>query len=458
MQAKLQTMTGKPRRWFGLILPIALAACAVEDGPVPGGMSMSIKALSDSCGGDPNANPFTQISSYELVVRNGKGKTLKRLSASKSGSKLTIADVPAGSGLQLSLLGKSSGSTKWFARRSGQKIVKNTETTFDMTLMAVDAFTCISPNAGQIVNVLFPAVTPIAGGKVLITGGFTTSKTVGSKIELSQPSDETWIFDPNTGDLRRPQNNARMSKGRAGHSAIFLPKSNRVLIVGGTEKMTIDTSVGGPPTWRVSDGVGITYEVFDISTETFFTPETQQLDNAVKRVFPNLMPLSDDYVVALGGALWPAKANADQTIYMHANLYDPTEGDNGAFVSVGAALPLNTARAGASIAFLGTTNNGGSRYLVWGGDSESNPLHAEVFSESSIAGGGLFDAGYKVEGDITSIKGGLYFATLTALGKGKDGTESTEEFLSVGGIRHDGKNWAPPRKEDVYVGSVNEAK
>ena len=171
-------------RWLSVALTLTLLSCAVEDGAEPGGMSLSVMALSDSCGGDPNANPFTQISTYELVVKNSGGKLLKRLVASKSGSKLTINDVPAGSGLQLSLLGKAGGTSKWFARRSGQKIVKNTETTFDMTLMAVDDFTCVAPSAGQIVNVLFPAVTPIAGGKVLITGGFTTAKTVGSKIEL----------------------------------------------------------------------------------------------------------------------------------------------------------------------------------------------------------------------------------------------------------------------------------
>ncbi len=439
-----------------LLAAVLLTGCAVEPAETAP-IALSVKALTGTCGGNAGANPFTEIGSYELVVHDSDGTQLRRLPASKSGSALTIADVPAGSGLTISLLGKVGSASKWFARRSGQKIVKNTTTTFDMTMMSVESFTCVAPSAGQIVNVLFPAVTPLAGGKVLITGGFTTAKTTGDKIELSGPSDMAWIFDPNSGELREPKDNARLAKPRAAHSAIFLPKSNRVLIVGGAEKMTVDTKAGGPPTWRVSDGVGITYEVFDIATETFVAPDAKSLNFAVKRAFPNLMPLSDDYVVSLGGGLWPAKSTSDKTTYMHSNLYDPTDGDQGAFVKVGAALPLNTVRSGASIAFLGTTNDGGSKYLIWGGDSEG--IHAEVFAESAMAGDGIFDAGFKVEGDITSIKGGLYFATLTPIGSGKNADgDAVVRFLSVGGARHDGSNWAAPRKEDAYILEVNEAK
>mgnify|MGYP002629039291 CR=1 FL=1 len=459
---KMHSDNGRVGAWLSVAICVALAGCAVDnavDGEAP--LALSVKALSAACGGVPGANPFSEISSYELVVHDQDGKLRGRLSASKSGNSLTIDKVPAGSGMQLTLIGKVGGKAKWFARRSGQKIVKNTTTPFDLTLMSVESFTCVEPSSGQATNVLFPSVTAIAGGRVLITGGFRTSKTTGDETILSAPSDEAWIFDPNTGELRKPTNNTRLAKPRAAHSAIFLPKSNRVLIVGGAEKMTVDAKKGGPPTWRVSDGVGITYEIFDVASETFISPESSTLTHAVKRVFPNLMALSDDYVVALGGAQWPAPTVAsggDLTTYMNSSLYDPTAGENGAFISVGASLPLNTPRGGAALAFLGTTQTGGSKYLVWGGDSETDTLHAEVFSESPTAGDGLFNAGYVVSGDITSIDGGLYFPTLTPIGSGKDGKDPTVQFLSVGGVRHHKGAWAPPRAEDVYVVTVNEAK
>lgn len=461
-----------PRRWphgarlhltrcMTVALCVALLGCTAEEPGAGGELAMSVRALSGACGGQAGLNPFSEISAYELVVRDQDGKLKSRLNAAKSGNSLTIDNVPAGSGMQLTLIGKVGGKAKWFARRSGQKIIKNTTTPFDMTLMSIESFTCIEPSAGQITNVLFPSVTTIAGGRVLITGGFSTSKVSATETTLSGPSDNAWIFDPNTGELRSPKNNTRMSKPRAAHASIFLPKSNRVLIVGGAMKMTMNTKDGGPPTWRVSDGVGTTYEIFDVASEQFIAPEANTLPNAVKRAFPNLMPLSDDYVVALGGAQWPAPSKAtggDMTTYMNSSLYDPTKGENGAFIKVGAALPLNTPRGGSSLAFLGTTPSGGSKYLIWGGDAEADTLHAEVFSESSTAGDGLFDAGYVVDGDITSIKGGLYFPTLTPIGSGTDGKDSTVKFLSVGGIRYAAGKWTAPRAEDVYVVSVNEAK
>ncbi|MCO4760555.1 MAG: hypothetical protein KC502_03580 [Myxococcales bacterium] len=437
-----------------LAMTLLLSTCVDDMGDGPQ-LAMHVSHLSGACGGQAGTNPFSQITSYQLKVQSPDEPAPDTLKGVKSGNSLTVSGVRAGSGMQLTLVGNVAGKAAWFARRSGQKIIKNATTNLEMTLMAVEAFTCIQPKAGQIANVLFPSVTPIAGGRVLITGGFASAKESGSKTELSSASDEAWIFDPNTGELRKPKNNARMTKPRGAHSAIYLPKSNRVLIVGGAEKMTVDSKVGAPPTWRVSDGVGITYEVFDIATEKFIAPDNKTLSNAVKRVFPNLMLLSDDFVVSLGGAQWPASSNGDKSSYRNSNLYDPNAGDNGGFVSIGASLPLNTVRAGSAIAFLGTTPSGGSKYLIWGGDSSSNGLHAEVFSESAGEGEGVFNVGYTVDGDITSLKGGLYFPTLTPIGLSKD--KKSTLFLSVGGVRNNNGKWAAPDKKDAYIVAVNDA-
>lgn len=432
---------------------VGAAGCAVEDDVgEPGPFGLTLHALTDSCGGVSGANPLAEVQSYTFVVRNEAGKTVLNKTASKSGATLTISEVPAGSGQELSLVGLVNGKPKWFGRRSGQKIVKNTTTVFDMTMMAVEAFTCIAPESGAAVNVLFPAVTPIGKGQVLITGGFGVATNNGAKLELTSAQDTAWIFDVDTGVLRELKDKARMKSARAGHNAMFLPKSNRVLIVGGAQKMVVDTAVPGPPSWTPTNGVNLPYEIFDVETETFVAPTSTEF--AIKRVFPNLMALSDDYVVALGGAAWPASSVTDPTTYMNSNLYDPNIGDYGAFVKVGSALPLNTVRAGAAIATLGSTPDGGTKVLVWGGDNGSQ--RAEVFIESTDAGNGIFDGSYVVSGDITSFPGGLTFSSLTPIGKGKVEGKEMIQFLSVGGIRHDAGKWQPPNKDDVYIVSVDE--
>lgn len=452
-----QASTGSASRVrMAALLALALvgfAGCAVDDDVgEPGPFGLSLHALTDSCGGVSGANPLAEVQSYTFVVRDEAGKKLLSKTASKSGATLTINEVPAGSGQELTLVGMVGGKPKWFGRRTGQKIIKNTTSVFDMTMMAVEAFTCIAPESGAAVNVLFPAVTPIGKGQVLITGGFGVATANGTKLELTSAQDTAWIFDVDTGVLRELKDNARMKSARAGHNAIFLPKSNRVLLVGGAQKMIVDSAVAGPPTWTPTSGVNLPYEIFDVESETFIAPASTEF--AVKRVFPNLMALSDDYVVALAGAVWPATAVSDPTSYMNSSLYDPTVGEHGAFVKVGSALPLNTVRAGAAIAPLGSTPDGGSKVLVWGGDDGSQ--RAEVFIESTDAGNGIFDGSYVVSGDITSFPGGLTFPTLTPIGKGKVDGKEMVQFLSVGGIRHVGGKWQAPNKDDVYIVSVDE--
>ncbi len=442
------------RPWLALAACTAMWTGCVDEGAETAPLEVSVRALTGTCGGQAGANPFTSIDSYSLIVRDDSGKVVYNQAAAVSGPTVTSLDVNAGSGMELTLVGKTGGKPTWMARRSGQKIVKNTTSTFDMTLMQLEAFTCLAPEAGSAVNTLFPAVTSIGKGRVLITGGFGVSTSANGKTELTGAQDTAWIFDVDTGVLREVKNKGRMKVARAAHAAIFLPKSNRVLIVGGAQKMSV-TDAGGPPTWKISDGVNMPYEIFDVDTETFIAATDSQ--NAVKRVFPNLMALSDDYVVALGGAVWPSSANVDQTTYMNSNLYDPTAGAAGAFVKVGSALPLNTVRAGAAIAQLGTTPDGGSKLLVWGGDDEG--LHAEVFVESTAAGDGIFDASYTVSGDITSYAGGLYFPTLTPIGTAPaadDKNTTVVRFLSVGGIRYTGGKWLAPNKDDVYIVTVND--
>ena len=437
---------------------LLLSACAAEQGTtiyIDGPMALSVHALTGTCGGTPNANPFQDVTTIAMSVRGDDLTNAWKKNISLSGKSITVKEVPAGSGREITLLGKDkAGQTLWFARKSGVKIVKNTQTDLEMTFMALDNFTCLGLQSGKASSVVFPAVTRIAGGKVLITGGFALAKQSSGTLTLAQPQDTAYIFDASTGELRELKSQARMNEGRGGHGAVYLPASNRVLIVGGAREMTSPTNKSGPPVWQPAKAANITYEIFDVAEEKFLKPFDASLTYAVKRVFPNLMALSGDFVVSLGGAQWPTSLTAEQQTYLNSDLYDPQakfdptlNSDDtrlGAFVKNGAALPLTEVRAGAALAFVGTTSLGVSKYLIWGGGNTV----AEVFTESTSLGDGIFDNTYIVEGDINKKAGSLYFASLTSLGasSGNDG-----RFLSIGGIRHDGKKWLPPAADDVYL-------
>lgn len=436
------------------------SGCTDTVEPTSDGLAVHIRALS-ACGEANPKNPFADIGELEIVVHDDAGAELMRSKQQYNGAKqLNFAEIPAGPGRTITLLGvsKSSGTATWFARKRGIKVVKNTTTQLDLALMKLGGYTCVAKQGGSIPNVAFGNLTQIDGGRVLVTGGYAVAEPKTKEILLTSPRDDTFIFDPNTGELREPANKQRMNAARAGHDAIYLPKRSKVLVVGGAQQMSVPTDGSGPPTWKVTSGVNISFELFDLSKdddgnakEVFRMPDTTE--NVDKLVFPNLMPLADDFVVALGGAEWPAAKATNQNSYKHSDLFDPQEGEHGSFIKVAGALPLNDVRAGAAIAFIDTTEEGGSRYLIWGG--QANSVRAEIFREDSSPGSGIFDATYAVEGDITKgVKGSLHFPTLTALGTNGDGNW---QFLSVGGVRYDGGKWLAPNQDDVYLVTLIDA-
>ena len=459
----------KVRLAIALVLCGAAFGCAADDkssGPLSDGVELHVKALA-TCGDTDKKNPLADIGSLKLLVQDENGAPLTV--AGKEGAfsfvgtqkRLEIGGIPAGPGRTITLLGYPHGSTSpgWFARKRGVKVVKNATLELDVTLMKLSGFTCLQKDSSPIVNVAFPTATNIDAGRVLITGGYAVSETVGTNLSLTSARDDAYIFNANTGELRDPVNSSqnRMNAARGGHRAIYLPKRSQVLIVGGAMQMTVPADLSGPPTWKVTAGVNVAFETLDLGKDSKGVPKeifnmpksTESID---KMVMPNLMPLADDYVVALGGAEWPASAAVNKQEYKHSDLFDPAAGDHGNFVDVAGALPLNSVRAGAAIAFVDTTEEGGSRYLIWGG-GDSPTAVAEVFRESTQPGSGVFDDEYIVSGDILGKSGSLYFATLTPLGAG---AQDQGRFLSVGGIRHDGTKWLAPDSDDVYLVTLHD--
>ncbi|MBM4343007.1 MAG: hypothetical protein FJ100_06480 [Deltaproteobacteria bacterium] len=475
-----------------------VGACQGETADAPasadggsGGVAAKLVALS-TCGGAA-ADPFGQIKTLELKVRDGSSGTLKSVltkaaTASLGGGKTSasFSAIPAGSPREVTVLGYAAGATTptWFGRRTGVNIKKNDTTTLDMALMAVEGFTCVG--AKNMPNALFAATTVIDNGRVLISGGFTNASPDGNVVKLESASNRAYIFDPNTGKFTATK--GFMQEARAGHAMIYLAKPNQVLIVGGTKKMSVASAGNAPPLWSPGDAANLTYEIFDIATGNFIAGPDQGA-HCKKRVFPNLLALTDDYVVSLGGAPWP---HSDTDYYAKSDLYEAKHGPNeptGRFKDVGNALQLNAVRAGAAVAYVGPTPNGTSRYLVWGGNTVgstidcTSPLptalrHAERFKESTEPGTGEFFGDYVLEGDFATAYDSknpkslnrdmaLFFPTLTPLGRKDEGGKEAYRFLSVGGARHatyhpqqcspppawEGAilGWQTPSLDDAYI-------
>lgn len=457
---------------WALALAAAAAGCESQapQAEDTGGVATQVAALA-TCGGQV-ADPFAALKTLKLVVREPSANGLVIAGSSPTAaystgkSSLVFSDIKAGSPFEVTLLGFGSGggTAQWFGRRTGVNIKKNDTTALDMSLMAVENFTCVGTK--NMANALFSASVLMDNGRVLITGGFTNATPDGGLVRLESPSDAAYIFDPNTGTFARAK--GLMKEARAGHAMIYLPKLNQVLVVGGAKKMSIAADGSAPPMWSVTDGASLSYEVYDVASETFLAGADNGL-YAKKRVFPNLIALTDDYVVALGGAPWPL-SNSDD--YAKSDLFNSTRAQGqktGKFVDAMNTLQLNAVRAGAAVAYIGPTSNGTNRYLIWGGTTidqgydPGNQLttvikHAERFKESTEPGTGEFSSDYKIEGDYPTDTP-LFFPTLTRIGKTSEKSGEYYHFLSIGGVRYDPKTktWLAPKAEDVYRISLKEA-
>ena len=259
MSARLRFQPLPHRPLAALLVGLGAVACASEElAPEPvGGFAVNVAALS-SCSGTPDKNPFSEINGFRLIVRDtnpdGTIKSAKIYDETQSRSgqaDITFKGVPAHQDVEVTLEGLNGGNPVWFARSTNVNIVKSTVNTLKVSMMAVEGFSCLpKPNTGPAPAVAFSAATRIANGKILITGGFSSSSGgADGSTTLSSPTDAAYIFDPATGSVTKSK--GKMVSPRAAHSAVYLPNANQVLIVGGiglnrTMKVAKD---GTPPTW-----------------------------------------------------------------------------------------------------------------------------------------------------------------------------------------------------------------
>ncbi len=423
-----------------------------NDPPAEAPMGFTVRALTGTACGDPTTpiqgtNPFTDISRVTIEVtgpdvETGEQTRLARTSRSLDGAtSLTIANVIEGPDREVTLL--ASGSTsEWHARQTDVTIRRNTDNNVDLLLTKRGAMNCV-PSPQTMTNTMFPAAVRLGNGDVLITGGFTAS----SATALSAPSDQGFIFDSRTGAIRSV-GSMGAGAGRAGHAMVYLPRDEKVLIVGGMTELAIDSGAAFPFVFDASKALD-DYVVFDTVTETFARgTETMRLP----RAFPKAHALTDGTAVVTGGGPWPI---SDTDVgYREVEIFDPEDnGGNGGLLD----LPGNFAsfyyRAGHSLTFLEETDEGLSRLLVWGGSVPQNevgspPRWAEVFTQSGQqreSVNGSFERAVFGAADETNLTAPdfTYFHAMTPLGN--------KRFLLTGGAPVSGGELKTPADNSAYL-------
>jgi len=203
------------------------------------------------------------------------------------------------------------------------------------------------------VSRLYHTATLLCSGRVLITGGDTTTAS-GVGTEASSSAE---IYDPATGAFTPTGN---MVNGRNNHTATLLPDC-KVLIAGGSAP----SAPGGP-----DNPVGLTAELYDPSTGTF----TSTGSMTTGRWYHTATSLLDGRVLVAGGF----SPQAPDTFTNTAEIYDPS---SGSFTSAGNMVNERTRHIAALLA------NG--QVLVAGGDainsssSDASLDQAELFDPST---------------------------------------------------------------------------
>jgi hypothetical protein len=471
-----------------LVASVGITACASEDLPPEpqGGFAVTASALG-TCSGTADKNPFSEINGFRLVVRDtnadGTVKPEKIFDETQNRSgqgDITFKGVPAHQNVEVTLQGLTGGNPSWFARATNVNIVKSTVNSLKVVMMAVEGFSCLpKPNTGPAPAVAFANATRIANGRILLTGGFTSSTAnPDGSTTLSSPTDAAYLFDPATGAVTKSK--GKMVSPRGAHSAVYLPNSNQVLIVGGiglNRSMKVAKD-GTPPSWVPADGADPRFEIYDVKSDSFIAGNGNQF--ARQRVLPNLMLLGGDYVAAVGGGPWPR--NDDQKAYAQADVFSPKAGG---YLEAGDQIAMKRARGGAAMAWMGTTKQGTARYFLWGGNvlkAKSQILRdgqppttlevgagpiAERFEESTQPGSGEMYADFllKAEDGVNfpgncgpdGCASALLFPTLTRVSNAANGDV---RFVSVGGLRVSQTGaeptWAAADAGEVWLLTVTE--
>ncbi len=404
------------------VTPLTGTSCGNPDAPTPGPdpfadapkVTVGVRVF------DEVTRVWETISSSSRTIRAGQAVKLSR--------------VPAGPDREVIVFAQGA-SQQWYGRDTGVNVVRNADNTAAMVLTRFGGMSC-APTPQGIVNTVFPAAVTLGDGRVLVTGGFT--QVAGNK--LTGASSQAFLFDPRTG-LSEPLGS--IGVGRAGHAAVYLEETNKVVLIGGMTELGIDTGKLFPYVFDAADGLD-DYVLFDVATKAF-TPGTERMVAA--RGFPRTALMSDGTVLITGGGEWPF--DPDSTAQIEADFFDPEANDMaGGLQDMSAPLRSFYWRAGHSITFVGNSAEGLSTYLIWGGTTPNRSLGhpAEVYRQSGRQRDGV--NGTFAEVIITGEPPGFtYFHETTRLADGR--------FLATGGARVNGNSMEAPLADEAWLLTYN---
>lgn len=432
------------------LMPLLLMFLACySDMEEPIDLGITVSSIGEDCSG--GGNPLNLIDRLVIKLASQGQRVVSKSFRPSDCAQGTcvIKNIPVNLSYIVTLLGYESGKGEgdvpsWFGRRRHVPISQDKTTTLDIVMTRFGQVNCLKPPT-SFVHTMFPSVTRLGDGRILVAGGFTEAyedPITPGVIELKKPTDLAFIYDPMTGVIT--QTNNPMSVGRAGHTAVFVPTQGgaKVVLFGGTNRMKMDLTQGKFPFSISTEDSLKTYDVFDVTTNSFLPPTKDEL--LVKRAFASSALLTKNFILVFGGGQWPKASSAE---YMKADIWSPLENQGaGGIQKLGNAAPvMNSAHNTAAIAKVDTTSTGLERYIIGGGNTGKEMVF-ELYTSSSNQQegvGGVFK--------VLSIQKGpkppnLFFPTLTPL--------SGKRFLLAGGVPFDGNNFSSPLSKAWLISVV----
>jgi hypothetical protein len=436
---------------------LAAPGCDAPDESSPGSVNLQVLALSGGSCQDtedpaPNVDPFTDISKVTVKVSgtrsDGSYDKLVRETQALSAQQTTVVvhDIPESQPGQVHRLEiYAEGTNKsWYASNPTVVVERNTTNDVNLLLSPYGGFSCI-PTGTNFPNVVFPAVTELGDGRVLITGGFTglVTEELTNEQNLSGATDRAFIWDPTKGTLEETQN--PMPKGRAAHAAVFIPGTGfgKVLLIGGADLLGVDTDQDFPFKLDLSKARQ-DYAIFDVATETF---EEGKGLLELKRAFPRAHLMADNTVVITGGGEWPVPDSAYELVEVFDIGREDTENSGGLLSTFGFAD--NWLRSGHSLTFIRNVDQGLTTLLVYGGmyddpNASADPNRvASVMVQSNNQKGGDNGVFAPVEIYGQEWPPYTYFHEMTRL--------SDDRLVLTGGVRTDGNKMQAPEDDEAWL-------
>jgi hypothetical protein len=438
------------------VCAVASGGCDAPQDSAPAELNLEVLALSGGSCGDtesptPNADPFDDIEKLTIKISGedaeGKyGKLVQETQAVANGqTTVVISDVPEtlpGNVHRLELFTKGK-TTTWYASDPAVIVERNTTNTVDLLLAPHGGFGCI-PTDTNFPNVVFPAITELGDGRVLITGGYTglVTEPITLKQSLSGATDRAFIWDPVRGTLAETFN--PMPDGRAAHSAVFVPGAGlgKVLLIGGADSLSVDLSASFPFELTLAKAHN-DYVIFDVQTGKF-TAGKGKLE--LKRAFPRAHLMADNTVVITGGGQWPNPDGEYDLVEVFDMELEETNANGGLLSTFGFAT--SWLRTGHSLTFIRKIEQGLSTLLVWGGTNETNDADdvASVLIQSNTQKSG--DNGTFAKVDVYGEwPPWTYFHEMTRL--------SDNRFVLTGGSRSTGTRLEAPADDEAWLITYN---